>query len=131
MPYVAAIGHRLSLQDLLEKFEFEDFDEAEGTLEEAGLSLFQNDSEDVFVAVTDKFKIIDNEKYIDLKLDLTEDEEKLLAEYTGCSNKRIKLFWIATIEEDEVQEEGFLEFDEEEIYQAFIESKAEASFNTI
>ena len=118
MPYIAAIGHRLSLNDLLEKFEFEDFDEAENMLEEAGLSLFENDSEDVFIAVTDKFKIIDNEKYIDLKLDLTEDEEKLLVEYTGCSNKRIKLFWILPLE-DLLQEE--------EIYQEYIESKKEIS----
>ena len=129
MPYVAAIGHRLSLTDLLEKFDFEDFDEAESMLEEAGLSLFQNDSEDVFVVVTDKFKIIDNEKYVDLKLDLTEDEEKLLAEYTGCSNKRIKLFWIASVEEE--QEELLQEKEFQEI-QAFIESKAaEESFSTI
>jgi hypothetical protein len=117
MPYVAAIGHRLSLVDLLEKFDFEDFDEAESMLEEAGLSLFENESEDVFVIVTDKFKIIYNEKYIDLNLSLTEDEEKLLSQYTGCCNKRIKLFWIA----DEIDGEGFLEI------QAFIESKREVS----
>jgi len=121
MPYIAAIGHRLSLNDLLEKYEFEDFDEAQSMLEEAGLSLFENESEDVFVAITDKFKIIDNEKYIDLNLTLTEDEEKLLSEYTGCSNKRIKLFWILAVEEeqDEIQEDEFLEL------QPYIESKAE------
>lgn len=115
MPYVVAIGHRLSIQDLLEKHEFEDIDEAECIFEEAGLSIFKNDSDDVFVTVSDKYRIIEDEKFIDLNLSLTEEEEKLLRDYTGFNNKRIKIFW--SDRDDQL--------DEEEIFKEFLGMKKE------
>ena len=102
MPFIAGIGHRLSLQDLLDKFEFEDLDEAEAALEEAGLIIFTNDTDDVFIVIDDKYKIIESNKYYDLNFTLTPDEEHLLTTYTGQTDKRIKLFWIES-EEDETQ----------------------------
>jgi hypothetical protein len=92
MSYVAAIGHRLSLQDLLDKFSFDDMEEAECTLEEAGVTIFVN-NDDVFVTITDKYKIISKkDKYVDLNLNLTQEEMNILTVHTGHTDKRIKLF---------------------------------------
>ncbi len=102
MPYVAAIGHRVALQNLLDKFGFEDLDEAEITLDEAGITLFTNNTDDVFVTITGKHKIIDKDTYVDLNFTLTPDEEIILSTYTGQNNKRIKLFWIESQEEDPI-----------------------------
>lgn len=102
MPYVAAIGHRIQLSYILDKFSFEDLDEAETTLEEAGITLFPNDSDEVFVVITNKHKIIEGDKYVDLNFVLTEEEHKTLETYTGHSDKRVKLFWIDMAEEETI-----------------------------
>ncbi|CAN5664116.1 hypothetical protein BH23THE1_BH23THE1_28380 [soil metagenome] len=100
MPYVAAIGHRVALADLLARFSFEDIDEAENILTEAGLELFSNDSDDVFITIADQYKIIDKDQYVDLNFSLTNDERTLLKTYTGYSDVRIKLFFINSPEDD-------------------------------
>lgn len=107
MPHVAGIGHRLELQDLLDKFGFEDLDEAEIALDEAGITIFTNNTDDVFVTITDKYKIIEKDICYDLNFTLTEDEENILTTYTGQTNKRIKLFWFEQ-EEDPINPAAML-----------------------
>jgi len=59
MSYIVAIGHRVGLRDLLDRFSFEDFDDASNALEEAGLTIFLNEeSNDVFITVGEKYKIV-------------------------------------------------------------------------
>lgn len=99
MPYVVAIGHRVSRASLLERFSCEDVDELQCSLEEAGLSIFEND-EDIFVTVGEKYKIISDESYVDFDLTLNSEEQKLLQEYTGQSDTRVKLFLIKDVDED-------------------------------
>jgi hypothetical protein len=99
MPYIAGIGHRLPLQNFLDKWGFEDIDEAEIVLEEAGITIFVND-EEVFIVNNDKYKIIENGKYYDLNFKLTEDEENILLTYVELTDKRVKLFWVESEEEN-------------------------------
>ena len=102
MPYIAGIGHRVGLRDLLDKFAFEDLDDAETSLEEAGLSVFSNESQDAFITVANKYRMIDND-YEDLDFQLSQDEFRLLETYTGMKDKRIKLFWVDPEEDDNDQ----------------------------
>ena len=121
MPYVAGIGHRLLLQDLLDNFSFEDLEEAEAALQEVGITIFSNDS-DVFLVNSDKYKIIDEDKYVDLKFELTQEEESILTTYAGQFNKRIKLFWF-TPTNDEIP------FDMLNVFTEQIDSEESDSFD--
>ena len=99
MPYVAAIGHRVSIHDLLDRFSFEDLEEVETVLSEAGLSVFSNESEDIFITIADKYKIVKGH-YMDMDFKLDEEEYKLLQTYTNQNDKRVKLFWFESNEEN-------------------------------
>lgn len=101
MRFIVAIGHRVSLRGLLDKYGVESLDELEVSFEEAGLTIFTN-RDDVFVTVTDKYKILeDNCSYIDLDMALTDDEFALLKAYTGEKDSRFKIFKLETLEEEE------------------------------
>lgn len=99
MPYIVAIGHRINLRDLLDKFSFEDFEDASSSLEEAGLTVFLNEkSNDVFITIHEKYKLLSGD-YLDCDFTLTSEELKLLSEYSGKTDQRVKLFWIESNDE--------------------------------
>lgn len=100
MPYVVGIGHCVPLQELCDRFSFTDFDEAETNLVEAGLDIFINDDDSVFITIADKHRLITDDLYVDLSFSITDQEHELLKTYTGQSDRRIKLFWTEP-EEDE------------------------------
>jgi hypothetical protein len=129
MPYVAAIGHRISLHCLLDKFGFEDIEEAKISLEEAGLTIFSNSSQDIFIVVNDKYIIIKGDQYIDLDLALAlmDDEYNLLKIYTNQTDKRIKLFW--TDPEDDNEEEDDI-LNDKSLLLAILERMNEEKNNT-
>ena len=99
MPYILGIGHKVSLQDILEDYSFESYEEAEAVLFESGLTIFPYKDE-VFIVINNKYVIVNKQKYIDKDLTLTEDEYELLKTYTKKNDKRIKLFWAEEEEED-------------------------------
>jgi hypothetical protein len=106
MPFIAAVGQKLSIQELLDKWDFEDIDDAEIALEEAGITIFVN-GDDVFLVNSNKYKIIDENRYFELDFTLTKEEENVLSTYSGKSDKRIKLFWVGS-DEEEIQDSEFL-----------------------
>ena len=77
------------------------------------MTIFSNDSQDIFITVTDKYRLIEDD-YEDLNFVFTPEEDKLLQTYTGQTNKRVKLFWIEPTDSEstyssELEDPAFME----------------------